>query len=169
MKMGGSQVATALANTTSYVNYYFAANRSSADYGAMPENSRRPAQETLHERERLATEQERNRQHRLLHDSALQTLEAVAGRNDVGSDDHPPSGPPGGGGAAPSDLRRSVPGASCATTSRSWPRNSPSGDSRSTWSRPSSLTSNRRPVAVSALCEATREALMNVLKHPGRH
>ncbi|MGH9829015.1 MAG: sensor histidine kinase, partial [Blastocatellia bacterium] len=83
MKTGGSQVATAVANTTSYVNYFFAADRFVRRLRRDAHTLEVSRQETLRERERLAAEQERNRQHRLLHDSALQTLEAVAARYKV--------------------------------------------------------------------------------------
>jgi signal transduction histidine kinase len=167
MRMGGSQVATAVANTTSYANYFVAAHRFIRRLRRDARQLETARQETLRERERLATEQERNRQHRLLHDSVLQTLEAVAGPYDVDLE------------AIRRQARRE------ATTLR----RAISGDSV----QPVELSDNleglsqefaerglqvdlvvtelvdEQPASpvVTALCEATREALINVLKHSG--
>ncbi len=78
IRSGGSQLATALANTTSYIGSYAAARSFG---GRLREDSDKLAtarQETLRERERFAAERQRNYEHRLLHDSALQTLELIA-------------------------------------------------------------------------------------------
>ena len=76
---GSSAAATAIANTISYLGFYAAAH-------VFTVRARRMAAELDDARRRavddaglLATAQERNRQHRLLHDSVLQTMEAIAG------------------------------------------------------------------------------------------
>ncbi len=78
IRSGGSQMATALANTTSYLGTYFAAKTFGGRLREDAEKLERARKETLQERERLAAERQRNREHRLLHDSALQTLELIA-------------------------------------------------------------------------------------------
>jgi len=167
MKAGGSQIATAVANTASYANYFFAADRFVRRLRRDARKLEAARQETLHQRERLAAEQERNRQHRLLHDSALQTLEAVAGRFDLDPD------------VIRRQARREAIGL----------RRAISGDSIESRELRASLESlseefheqglqvemivtelveeQTASVAVTALCEATREALTNVLKHSG--
>jgi signal transduction histidine kinase len=75
---GGSQVATALANTASYAGFYAAARVAVGKLRQDSEKLEGARHQTLIERERVAAERERNREHRLLHDSALQTLELVA-------------------------------------------------------------------------------------------
>jgi len=167
MRIGGSQVATAVANTASYANYYFAADRFVHRLRRDARRLEAARQETLGERERLATEQERNRQHRLLHDSALQTLEAVAGRYDV----------------EPEAIRRQARREATAL------RRAISGDLTQLRGLRDNLESlaeefaerglhvemivteltheQTDPTTVAALTEATREALTNVLKHSG--
>lgn len=85
-KAGGSLLATALANTVTYAGVYLAG-------GAMITLLRRAARDVDAARAqaverggRLVAERERNRHHRLLHDAALQTLEAVANAGDGASD-----------------------------------------------------------------------------------
>jgi signal transduction histidine kinase len=76
---GGAEGAAALANAASYVGFYGVARLLAMflhENARQLEEARRQAVERG---ERLAGERERNRQHRLLHDSALQTLEAIAG------------------------------------------------------------------------------------------
>ncbi len=86
VRSGGSQMATALANTTSYIGFHVAArsfgNRLRGD-SAKLEKARN---ETLRESERLAAERQRNREHRLLHDSVLQTLELIAGEGSLSAE-----------------------------------------------------------------------------------
>ena len=72
------QVVTAAANAASYAGFHAVgaairrwSKRAGAELDAAREESRARG-------ERLAIEQERNRQHRVLHDSALQTLEGIA-------------------------------------------------------------------------------------------
>ncbi len=78
LREGGSQVATALANTASYAGFYTAARVAVGKLRRDSEELQRAREEVVVERERLAAERQRNREHRLLHDSALQTLEIVA-------------------------------------------------------------------------------------------
>ncbi len=80
---GGSQVATALANTTSYAGFYTAAKLAVGKLRSDSEKLQKAREQTVIERERLAAERQRNREHRLLHDSALQTLELVATNVDL--------------------------------------------------------------------------------------
>jgi len=167
MKMGGSQIATAAANTTSYVNYYFAAKRFVRRLRNDARELEAARQETLDERERLATEQERNRQHRLLHDSVLQTLEVVAGRDDVDLGTirrqarrdaaklrRAISGQP----VEPIELRDNL-----EILAEEFSERGLRVDMLVT----ELVEEHSAPVAVSALIEATREALVNVLKHSG--
>ena len=86
IRRGGNFASTATANLLSYGGFFFATNlvvrhlrRSAFDLEAARTEAVRSAQ-------RLAGERERNRQHRLVHDSALQTLEAVAAGFGSGSD-----------------------------------------------------------------------------------
>jgi signal transduction histidine kinase len=87
IRSGGSQLATALTNATSYAGFYVAAR----GFGSRLRNDSNKIElardETLRERERLAAERQRNHEHRLLHDSALQTLEMIASNEtlDVGT------------------------------------------------------------------------------------
>ncbi len=72
------QVVTAIANAASYVGFHAVAAaviRRGRREGAEVDMLRA---ESAQRGERLAIERERNRQHRLLHDSALQTLEGIA-------------------------------------------------------------------------------------------
>jgi signal transduction histidine kinase len=78
---GGSQLATALANTTSYFGFYVAARGFGGRLRGDSLKIEHARNETLVERERLAAERQRNHEHRLLHDSALQTLELIASGN----------------------------------------------------------------------------------------
>jgi signal transduction histidine kinase len=166
MRLGGSQLATALANTTSYFNYYFAADRMMRRLRTDADRLEAIRVEIMLERERVATERERNRQHRLLHDSALQTLEVVA-RSD--SSDLEP-------------MRRQ------AQREATILRRAISGEAH----RPDGLLASLEtladefvdrglrielviaelecdpdPAVSSALCGAAKEALVNVVKHAG--
>ncbi len=164
---GGSQLATAVANTTSYANYYLAAARFVRRLRSDARSLERSRQDTLRERERLAAEQERNRQHRLLHDSALQTLEAVAGRD----------------GVVPDDIRRQARREASALRRAISGGPAPLGELRVGIENLVEEFAERglriemvvtelddapcAPSVAAALCEATREALVNVLKHSG--
>ena len=83
--LGGGQLATAAANVVNFGAFLTAGGslatslrRTAADLDAAHRRS-------LEQERRLASARERDRQHRVLHDSALQTLEAVA-RAEAGSD-----------------------------------------------------------------------------------
>lgn len=78
IRSGGSQMATALANTTSYLGFHLAARSFGGRLRGDSAKLEKARDETLRERERFAAEQQRNREHRLLHDSVLQTLELIA-------------------------------------------------------------------------------------------
>ena len=86
LSAGGSQVATALANTASYAGFYSAARVAVGRLRKDSDKLEAAREETLIERERLAAERERNREHRLLHDSALQTLELLATNAELDSE-----------------------------------------------------------------------------------
>ena len=79
LRSGGAKATAALANIVSYGGFFLALDwfirllRRSADE---VDHART---EAVEKGQRLAVAAERNRQHRLLHDSALQTLEAVVG------------------------------------------------------------------------------------------
>lgn len=86
LKRGGSLSSTALANTLTYAGIFPA-------IGVVVRQMRRSAIEleeargdAIESAQRLATEHERSRQYRLVHDSALQTLEAVAAGWGAGTD-----------------------------------------------------------------------------------
>ncbi len=74
----GSLAATAVANAGSISGWFAATRVVAASLRRAAQRVDAAQREALAEGRRLAEEQERNRQHRLLHDSALQTLEAVA-------------------------------------------------------------------------------------------
>ncbi len=78
MRARGSQLSTALANATSYGGFFLAARFAVGKLRGDSERLETAREETVNERERVAAERQRNREHRLLHDSALQTLELVA-------------------------------------------------------------------------------------------
>jgi len=167
MKMGGSQVATALANTTSYGNYYFAANRFVRRLRRDAQKLEMARRETLREREQVATEKERNRQHRLLHDSALQTLEAVAGEHDIGSDSIRRQAR-----KEATALRRaisgdSVHGAGLLDDLEGLAEEFSERGLHVELVATELVDDTSAPLLAAALCEATREALTNSLKHAG--
>jgi signal transduction histidine kinase len=86
VRSGGSQLATAFANTTGYAGFYLASRRFGGRLRSDAEKLERARNETLMERERLAAERQRNQEHRLLHDSALQTLELIASNENLDSE-----------------------------------------------------------------------------------
>ncbi len=167
MRTGGSQVATAVANTTSYVNYFFAADRFVRRLRRDAHTLEMARQETVRERERLAAEQERNRQHRLLHDSALQTLEAVAGRYDVD-----PEAIRRQAGREAAALRRAISGEPIQPGELKGALEYLAAEFSERGLRVETVLvelteGHLAPLVGAALCDATREALMNVLKHSG--
>jgi len=86
LRSGGSQMATALTNATSYVGFYVAARGFGGRLRSDSKKIELARDETLRERERLAAERQKNHEHRLLHDSALQTLEMIASNPTLGAD-----------------------------------------------------------------------------------
>jgi signal transduction histidine kinase len=86
LRSGGSQMATALTNATSYVGFYVAARGFGGRLRSDSKKIELARDETLRERERLAAERQKNHEHRLLHDSALQTLELIASNQTLGAD-----------------------------------------------------------------------------------
>lgn len=159
-------LATSLANVITYIgllvagSFVFGALRRSA---AEADNARA---EAVTRGARLAAERERNAQHRLLHDSALQTLEIVARSASV--DD-----------AVRGQAR------SEAMTLRLALHGEPAADSGGMLEglqqlaihfarrglrvevHDTGLESRPGQAGVRALCDATREALVNVAKHAG--
>ena len=76
---GRSEAATAIANTLSYLGFYAAAHVFTVRARQMADELDDARRRAVEDGRRLATAQERNRQHRMLHDSVLQTMEALAG------------------------------------------------------------------------------------------
>jgi len=156
------QVVTAMANAASYAGFYAvsaAVVRRARREGAELDATRA---ESAARGERLAIERERNRQHRLLHDSALQTLEAI-GNGLIGLDDSIRSKVRSEAGR----LRQALAGIE------------PEGDLAESLGRlvadfaaeglevTHSIGGVRAllPATTAALIEAVREALRNVIKH----
>jgi signal transduction histidine kinase len=84
-KRRSEHLVTALTNAASYAGFYAVANgvirymrRSARELAAARQEASEQSRRLAAEHAALAVERERNRQHRLIHDSALQTLEAVA-------------------------------------------------------------------------------------------
>jgi signal transduction histidine kinase len=167
IRPGGARAAAAVANAASYAGFY-AVSRAVDVFlkrtTAQLDEARRHA---IARGERLAAERERNRQHRLLHDTALQVLEAI------GQGWLSPDAAKARALEAASELRQALRG----------------GD---TAGRPAGLSAmlevlvtqfgneglavelvsdvaEREPTlqVASALRDATREALTNVVKHAG--
>jgi signal transduction histidine kinase len=84
LKAGGSQAAAGLGNATGYFAYTVCTRTLIEGLRQSAREVTEARQEAVTRGSRLAAEEERNRQHRLLHDSALQTLEAVARNWDLG-------------------------------------------------------------------------------------
>jgi signal transduction histidine kinase len=78
IEAGGSSSTTALSNVMSYFGFYVVAAAAIAIVRRMGCELKAARDAAVEQGRLLATEQERTRQHRLLHDSALQTLEAIA-------------------------------------------------------------------------------------------
>jgi signal transduction histidine kinase len=73
-----AQLVTALANAMSYLGFYAAATAVVSVFRRTSRQLDETRDLAQLQGERLAAERERSRQHRLMHDSAIQTLEAVA-------------------------------------------------------------------------------------------
>jgi len=165
-----SRLVTAMANAMSYGGFYAIV---APIYKIMKGNGRDldEARNLAQERgEKLAAEHERNRQHRIMHDSAIQTLEAVAsglqtdpvavqaqarieaGRLRRALASSSPGSDPGTGldsGLSALAAEFAELGLDCEITL--------------------SVAGGLDEPGVEALLEATREALRNVLKHSGVH
>lgn len=78
IRQGGGRAATAVANALSYPGFFVVASLVVHVARRMAEEVDDARREAVEKRARLAAEETRNREHRMLHDSALQTLEAIA-------------------------------------------------------------------------------------------
>ena len=78
IRRGGHEATTAFANIMSYWGFFLAVGRLVQLLRGYSDQVETAKSEAVEHGQRLAAEAERNRQHRLLHDSALQTLEMVA-------------------------------------------------------------------------------------------
>jgi signal transduction histidine kinase len=167
IRAGGSQLATAVANATSYANYFFAANRFVHRMRRDAESLERARKETLETRARLAAEQERVRQHRIIHDSAIQTLEVVAGSQRVDSDEVRRRAR-----AEVRQLRRLIAGEPTSHAGLTVELEELRDEFRNRGLNVELTIDCRNELSaevVTALCEATAEALTNVIKHSGAH
>jgi signal transduction histidine kinase len=168
IEAGGGSATTALSNAISYLGFYAVA-------AAAIWIARNMARELVASREAaidqarlLATEQERTRQHRLLHDSALQTLEAIARGWGTGDD------------ALVSRARSEA--VRLRHALRGTSVNGSEGDVAAALAAVTAdleplglrvelvtaeLDALASPEVVAAVCDAAREALTNVVKHAG--
>jgi signal transduction histidine kinase len=168
MVEGGGRSASAIANALSYPGFFVVGRIVVGFARRMADQVDEARQLALDERARAAAEAARNREHRLLHDSALQTLEAIGSREDL----------------SPGEVR------AAARREASALRRALSGEVAS--GRPGDLGARLVGIAddltrqnlvvelvgdtieaappdeiAAALCEAAREALTNVAKHAG--
>jgi signal transduction histidine kinase len=162
---------TALANAASYPGFYSVARgvirhmrRSARELAEARREASEQGLRLAAEREKLAVERERNHQHRLIHDSALQTLEAVAaGRT---------------GDPQVLQVRASAEVARLRSAIRGDDKESDLGrglsalvEEMASQGLACEYTYDQDATAIpevtSALLEATREALRNVAKHAG--
>jgi signal transduction histidine kinase len=168
MVEGGGRSASAIANALSYPGFFVVGRIVVGFARRMADQVDEARQLALDERARAAAEAARNREHRLLHDSALQTLEAIGSREDL----------------SPGEVR------AAARREASALRRALSGEVAS--GRPGDLGARLVEIAddltrqnlvvelvgdtieaappdeiAAALCEAAREALTNVAKPAG--
>jgi signal transduction histidine kinase len=166
IRLGGSQLATALANTSSYFNYYWAATRLIRRLSADAEDLEVMRAEMLLARENAAAESERNKQHRMLHDSALQTLEAVARGHDIDHDAMRRQAQ-----REATTLRRAISGEIHRAEGLLVGLEAIADDFADRGLRIELVTAeldlDPQPALSEALCDAAQEALTNVLKHAG--
>lgn len=159
-------VATSVANAMTYIGLFVAGTIVFVVLRRSATEADEARTEAVTRGARLATERERNAQHRLLHDSALQTLEIVARSASV------------------DDAIRAQARAE-AMTLRLALAGEPASDSGGLLEglerlairfagrglhvevHDTGLECRPERASVSALCDATREALVNVVKHAG--
>jgi signal transduction histidine kinase len=170
-KRSSEHLVTAITNGASYPGFYAVAGgvirhmRRSA--GELAEARREASEQGLRlaaEQEKLAVERERNRQHRLIHDSALQTLEAVAAGR---------TGDPGvlqaRAGTEVARLRSAIRGddteGDLDRGLSALVEEMAAQGLACEYTRHKDATAG--PEVASALVDATREALRNVAKHAG--
>jgi signal transduction histidine kinase len=166
IRRGGGPAATAVANALSYPGFFAVATLVVRIARKMASEVDKARLEAVEQGARLAAEAARNREHRLLHDSALQTLEALASGTVTDPDDvrrH----------AAHEAvvLRRALSGDAGAPSGLVARLSSLAAEFDGRGLRVELVTDEleREPPAgaADALCEASREALANVLKHAG--
>jgi signal transduction histidine kinase len=163
---GGGRAATAMANALSYPGFFVVASLVTRFARKMADELEEARRLAVEQSARLAAETATNREHRMLHDSALQTLEAIA----AGSAGDPAAvrghawreaaalrlalrlGAPQQGGLIDQLSRL------CSQFASRGLRVELIADE---------LSEEPQAEAASALCDAAREALTNVLKHAG--
>jgi signal transduction histidine kinase len=166
LRQGGGRGATAAANALSYPGFFIVATlvvRAARRMAAEVDQARHDAVE---QGARLAAEAATNREHRSLHDSALQTLEAIASgavtepavvRRHAEREASALRRALSGGLATPDGLVARLARLAEEFADRGLRVQLVADD----------LESEPPGGAVEALCEATREALANVVKHAG--
>jgi signal transduction histidine kinase len=166
IEAGGGSTTTALSNVMSYFGFYVVAAAAIAIVRRMGRELQAARDAAVEQGRLFATEQERTRQHRLLHDSALQTLEAIARGWGTGDDAlvsrarmeavrlrHALRG-------APEELSESdVASALAAVAAEIEPLG------LRTELVTAELEQGAAPEVAAAVCDAVREALTNVIKH----
>jgi hypothetical protein len=164
--LGGSgREATAIANTFSYPAFYVVARVVIALLRKLATEVDEARQTAVLESSRTAAEAARNQEHRLLHDSALQTLEAIA-TGIAGVDD------------VRDEARREADYLRAALSGRGAVVDGLAAEFGSLgtemWRRglrlevvAAELVGEPAPECAAALRDATREAVLNVAKHAG--
>lgn len=166
---GSTQRTTAVANAASYVGFFTVAEsvtravrRASRSLAAARAEAATRGEQLLREQHRLTVERERNRQNRLIHDSALQTLDVVA----AGLHDDP--GPVQAQARVEATrLRRALAGTEAARGLSQGMHGlvDEAGELGLHCTFTASVTAEPTDDATEALVEATREALRNITKH----
>jgi signal transduction histidine kinase len=166
VRAGGAQAAAGVANTVSYGGFYAAARVFARLLRRTVEETEAALGLVVERGVRLATEQERNRQHRVLHDSALQALEGLGGRWSGGDEELRARAR-----QEAARLRRAIQGADGEGGDLLAGLEAVVDDSTGRGLRVELVTAeldrDPDPAVVSALLAATREALVNVTKHAG--
>lgn len=166
LRRGGGPAATAAANALSYPAFFAAGLLVVRQARRMAQAVDEARQTAVEQGARLAAEAARNREHRLLHDSALQTLEAV-GRGALTEPDkirqHARR--------EAAVLRRALSGYPVAPDSLLARLDSLATEFAEHDLRvevvADELTAQPSPATTDVLCDAGREALANVVKHAG--